>query len=90
MKNLNGQALHSSFASANQSLGRGDQSFHQRSTRCGLQEPSPILCDSVMAQSHIRYPNNQCLNCAYLGLCIRKKALVEEKLVTAEELAVHG
>jgi hypothetical protein len=44
-------------------------------------------------RSGIRYPNNQCLNCAYLGLCIRKKALVEEKLVKveeAEESQVHG
>ena len=37
-----------------------------------------------------RHNNNQCLNCAYLGLCLRKKALVEEKLVKVEELAVHG
>jgi hypothetical protein len=30
------------------------------------------------------------LNCAYLGLCLKKKVLVEEKLVKVEELAVHG
>jgi hypothetical protein len=41
-------------------------------------------------RSGIRYPNNQCLNCAYLGLCLRKKVLVEEKLVKVEELAAHG
>ena len=41
-------------------------------------------------RSGIRYPNNQCLNCAYLGLCLRKKALVEEKLVKTEESLVHG
>jgi hypothetical protein len=41
-------------------------------------------------RSGIRYPNNQCLNCAYLGLCLRKKALAEKKLVKVEELAVHG
>jgi hypothetical protein len=38
----------------------------------------------------IRYPNNQCMNCAYRGLCLKKKALVEENLVKVEELAVHG
>ena len=41
-------------------------------------------------RSGIRYPNNQCLNCAYLGLCLRKKALVAEKLVKPEEQLVHG
>lgn len=41
-------------------------------------------------RSGIRYPNNQCLNCAYLGLCLRGKALVEEKLVKVEEQPVHG
>jgi hypothetical protein len=41
-------------------------------------------------RSGIRYPNNQCLNCAYLGLCLRKKVLVEEKLVKAEEQPVYG
>jgi hypothetical protein len=41
-------------------------------------------------RSGIRYPNNQCLNCAYLGLCLRKKALVGEKLVKLEEQLVHG
>jgi hypothetical protein len=30
------------------------------------------------------------MNCAYRGLCLRKKALVEENLVKVEELAVHG
>jgi hypothetical protein len=30
------------------------------------------------------------LNCAYLGLCLKKKVWVEEKLVKVEELAVHG
>jgi len=41
-------------------------------------------------RSGIRYPNNQCLNCAYLGLCLRKKQLVEEKLLKIEEQPVHG
>jgi putative RecB family exonuclease len=41
-------------------------------------------------RSGIRYPNNQCLNCAYLGLCLRKKRLAEEKLVRLEEQPVHG
>ncbi len=42
-------------------------------------------------RSGIRYPNNQCLNCAYLGLCLRQKRLVEEKLVRIEdEQVVHG
>jgi hypothetical protein len=41
-------------------------------------------------RSGIRYPNNQCLNCAYLGLCLRKKSLVEEKLIKVEESPVHG
>jgi hypothetical protein len=41
-------------------------------------------------RSGIRYPNNQCLNCSHLGLCLRKKALVEEKLVKPEEQMVHG
>ena len=41
-------------------------------------------------RSGIRYPNNQCLNCAYLGLCLRKRTLVGEKLVKLEEQPVHG
>ena len=41
-------------------------------------------------RSGIRYPNNQCLNCAYLGLCLRKKAMAGEKLVKLEEQPVHG
>ena len=41
-------------------------------------------------RSGIRYPNNQCLNCAYVGLCLRQKRLVEEKLVKIEEQPVHG
>ena len=41
-------------------------------------------------RSGIRYPNNQCLNCAYVGLCLRQKRLVEEKLVKMEEQPVHG
>jgi len=35
-------------------------------------------------RSGIRYPNNQCLNCAYVGLCLRQKRLVEEKLIRIE------
>ena len=41
-------------------------------------------------RSGIRYPNNQCLNCSYLGLCLRKKKLAEAKLVRLEEVPVHG
>jgi PD-(D/E)XK nuclease superfamily len=41
-------------------------------------------------RSGIRYPNNQCLNCSYLGLCLRKKKLAVEKLVRLEEQPVHG
>ena len=41
-------------------------------------------------RSGIRYPNNQCLNCAYVGLCLRQKRLVEDKLVKIEEQPVHG
>ena len=41
-------------------------------------------------RSGIRYPNNQCLNCAYLGLCLRKRSLVEERLIKMEESVVHG
>lgn len=41
-------------------------------------------------RSGIRYPNNQCLNCSYVGLCLRQKRLVEEKLVRMEEQPVHG
>jgi hypothetical protein len=60
-----------------------------------LEETLDLLASEVEAghfypRSGIRYPNNQCLNCAYLGLCLRKKALVEEKLVKVEELAIHG
>ena len=36
------------------------------------------------ARSGIRYPNNQCLNCPYVGLCLRQKRLVEEKLIRIE------
>ena len=42
------------------------------------------------ARSGIRYPNNQCLNCAYNGLCLRQKRLVEDKLVKIEEQPVYG
>ena len=60
-----------------------------------LEETLDLLASEVEAghfypRSGIRYPNNQCLNCVYLGLCLRKKALVEEKLVKVEELAIHG
>jgi putative RecB family exonuclease len=41
-------------------------------------------------RSGIRYPNNQCLNCGYLGLCLRQKRLVEDRLVKVEEQPVHG
>ena len=41
-------------------------------------------------RSGIRYPNNQCLNCAYVGLCLRQKRLVDDKLVKIEEQPVHG
>jgi PD-(D/E)XK nuclease superfamily len=51
---------------------------------------SEIEAGHFYPRSGIRYPNNQCLNCAYLGLCLRKKALVEEKLVKVGEVAVHG
>ena len=51
---------------------------------------SEIEANHFYPRSGIRYPNNQCMNCAYRGLCLRKKALVEENLVKVEELAVHG
>jgi putative RecB family exonuclease len=35
-------------------------------------------------RSGIRYPNNQCLNCSYMGLCLRQKRLIEEKLIRVE------
>jgi hypothetical protein len=35
-------------------------------------------------RSGIRYPNNQCLGCSYVGLCLKQKRLVEEKLVRIE------
>lgn len=38
--------------------------------------------------SGIRYPNNQRLNCAYPGRRLRKKVLVEERLVKVEKPAV--
>jgi hypothetical protein len=41
-------------------------------------------------RSGIRYPNNQCLNCSYLGLCLRQKRLVEENLIKIEEQPVDG
>jgi PD-(D/E)XK nuclease superfamily protein len=41
-------------------------------------------------RSGIRYPNNQCLNCSYLGLCLRQKRLVRENLVRIEEQPVRG
>jgi hypothetical protein len=34
----------------------------------------------------IRYPNNQCLNCSYLGLCLHEKQLVRENLTRIEDL----
>jgi len=53
---------------------------------------SEIEAGHFYPRSGIRYLNNQCMNCAHLGLCLRKKALVEENLVKleAEELAAHG
>ena len=51
---------------------------------------SEIESGHFYPRSGIRYPNNQCLNCAYLGLCLRKKTLVEKKLVKVEEPVVHG
>jgi hypothetical protein len=51
---------------------------------------SEIEANHFYPRSGIRYPNNQCMNCAFRGLCLRKKALVEENLVKVEELAVHG
>ena len=54
---------------------------------------SEIEAHHFYPRSGIRYPNNQCMNCAYRGLCLRKKALVKENLMKleAEELAVaHG
>jgi len=51
---------------------------------------SEVEAGHFYPRSGIRYPNNQCLNCAYLGLCLKKKVWVEEKLVKVEELAVHG
>jgi hypothetical protein len=60
-----------------------------------FEETLDLLASEVEAghfypRSGIRYPNNQCLNCAYLGLCLRKKVLVEEKLVKAKEQPVYG
>ena len=51
---------------------------------------SEIEANHFYPRSGIRYPNNQCMNCAFRGLCLRKKALVEENLVKVEELSVHG
>jgi len=51
---------------------------------------SEMQAGQYYARPGIRYPNNQCLNCAYLGLCLRQKRLVEEKLVKIEEQPVHG
>ena len=53
---------------------------------------SEIEAGHFYPRSGIRYPNNQCMNCAYRGLCLREKALVEENLMKleAEEQAVHG
>ena len=51
---------------------------------------SEIEANHFYPRSGIRYPNNQCMNCPFRGLCLRKKALVEENLVKVEELAVHG
>jgi hypothetical protein len=50
---------------------------------------SEVEAGHFYPRAGIRYPNNQCLNCAYLGLCLRKKDLVEENLVKVEELVVH-
>jgi PD-(D/E)XK nuclease superfamily len=41
-------------------------------------------------RSGIRYPNNQCLNCPYLGLCLHQKRLVQENLTRIEERPVDG
>jgi len=41
-------------------------------------------------RSGIRYPNNQCLNCSYLGLCLHQKRLVEANLTRLEEQPANG
>jgi hypothetical protein len=41
-------------------------------------------------RSGIRYPNNQCLNCPYLGLWLHQKRLVRENLTRIEEQPVDG
>ena len=41
-------------------------------------------------RSGIRYPNNQCLSCGYLGLCLHQKQLVKENLTRIEEQPLDG
>jgi hypothetical protein len=41
---------------------------------------SDIKARTFYPRSGIRYPNNQCLNCPYLGLCLHQKQLVQENL----------
>jgi hypothetical protein len=68
--------------------------IRQRQWR-GFEETLDMLVREMEAgyfhpRSGIRYPNNQCLNCAYLGLCLRQKRLVEANLTRIEEPAVNG
>jgi hypothetical protein len=48
-----------------------------------------LICDMearmFYPRSGIRYPNNQCLNCPYLGLCLHQKQLLREHLTRIEE-----
>jgi hypothetical protein len=46
---------------------------------------SDIEARTFYPRSGIRYPNNQCLNCPYLGLCLHQKQLVRENLTRIEE-----
>jgi putative RecB family exonuclease len=51
---------------------------------------SDIKARTFYPRSGIRYPNNQCLNCSYLGLCLHQKRLVQENLTRIEERPVDG
>ena len=51
---------------------------------------SAMEAGNFYPRSGIRYPNNQCLNCSYLGLCLHQKQHVRENLTLMGEQAVDG
>jgi len=65
------------------------QYLHTSITEAQRQEFAALIEDTIqridsgrfLPHSGIRFPQNPCLSCAYVGLCLRKSELAEAKLV---------